>query len=361
MNSSINSDIFIIGTGYYAEIMVCDLAATARIPLRVTIGGRNKERLAWLAQAGSARAANFGTEVEFGSAIVDFTTAETVGEAIAKVAPGITVHSASLQSPWKVDRGESRWSQLVAEAGFGMTIAFHSVLPVRTAKALQKGGGSATFVNTCYPDGVNQVLLRAGLPITCGVGNIRIFSSIVASLVEHKDRGEVRVLAHHQHLVQWRKPGPARTGAPIRAWIGDQEVASVDDWTRHVQLPYRELNVISGAAAVPVLLSLAGQGSILGHVPGPGGLPGGYPVHVSRGAVSLDLPKGLSREEAIVWNRGFEAADGVSISEDGQVTYSERAQGALAPFSREIAKGFHVSDVEEAAQALSELRTRLGG
>ncbi|MEW6121736.1 MAG: hypothetical protein AB1698_03930 [Pseudomonadota bacterium] len=355
------NDILIIGTGYFAEIMIGDLAATARRPVTVVIGGRNAERLDWLKEAGNARAAIFGAPARFETARLDATSSETVGEGIAAVDPAIVVQSASLQSPWKVDTLDSKWSKLVADAGFGMTIAFHATLPARSAAAVSRMAGARTFVNTCYPDGVNQVLHKAGLPITCGVGNIGIFSSIIQALVPFEKRGDVRVLGHHQHLVQWRKPGAERTGAPVRAWIGDAEIADVDGLTRHVKLPYRELNAISGAAAVPVLLALAGHGEILAHVPGPGGLPGGYPVRVDTGTVTLDLPAGITREDAVAWNRSFEAADGVSVTEDGRVTYSEQARTALAAYSPELAKGFHVTEVEEAAQALGDLRARLGG
>jgi len=126
-------------------------------------------------------------------------------------------------------------------------------------------------------------------------------------------------------------------------------------------LPYRDLNAISGASAVPVLLALAGHGKINAHVPGPRGLPGGYPVTVDKGTTALNLPKGVSEQDAIGWNKSFEAADGVSISADGLVVYSEVAQKAIAAYSRELANGFHVRDVEDAAKALGELRTRLGG
>lgn len=355
------SDILIIGTGYFAEVMVCDIAATARRPLHVIVGGRNVERMTWLAEAGRSRAAIYGTPATFGSLEIDSSSDETVAEAIAIARPRIVVQTASLQSPWKVDRLDSPWSQLVAEAGFGMTIAFHSVLPSRSARAVKRVGADIAFVNTCYPDGVNQVLHRAGLPLTTGVGNVGIFSAVIGGLLKPEDRPSLRVLAHHQHLVQWRKPGTERTGAPVRAWIGDTEIADTDGLTRHVQLPYRDLNVISGGSAVPVLLALAGHGDILAHVPGPGGLPGGYPVRVTAGQVTLDLPKGITRDEAIAWNRGFEDADGVSILENGRVTYSERARHALARHAPSLAEGFNVADVEDAARALGELRAKLGG
>lgn len=354
-------DILIIGTGYFAEIMVGDLAARAPAPMTVAIAGRNTGRLDWLRTAANARAAIYGRLIEFVTDVFDLGSVESVAQGLQRWAPSVVVQSASLQSPWSVDRPDSVWSRLVNNAGFGITLAFQSMLPVRTATALQALGSTACFVNTCYPDGVNQVLHARKLPIACGVGNIAIFSSVIAGSLPPRERAEVRVLAHHQHLVQWRKPGTERGGVPPRVWIGETEMTGVQDRFRPIQLPYRDLNAISGASAVPVLIALAGREDCRGHVPGPAGLPGGYPVRVSAAKVALDLPAAIGVEEAVAWNRQFEDADGVSVTAEGRVVYSPRARAALAAVSPELAEGFAVGDLEAAHAALQALRTRLGG
>lgn len=351
-------DILISGTGYYAEIMLADLAATARTPLSIVIAGRNKERMKWLVEACRARAANFGSPVSFTSAALDSNSAASIAETLGAVRPGIVVQSASAQSPWRVDNNESDWARLVARAGFGLTIAFNSLLSFRTSTAMKQLGLGGHFVNTCYPDGVNQVLAQAGLPITTGVGNIAIFSAVIGGRLPLEQRKDLRVLAHHRHIVEWRKPPSQRAGAPVRAWVGDRELADIDGMTGDIQLPHRELNMISAANAVPVLLALAGEGARRVHVPGPGGRTGGYPVIADTSGVVLDLPPGVTEQEALAWNAQFEEADGVSIR-DGQVVYAERVRTLLAEHSPELAKGFKVTDVEEAAAALDELRTRL--
>lgn len=285
---------------------------------------------------------------------------EALKPSLEAAKPKVVVQSASMQSPWKVDRGESEWSNLVAKAGFGITIAFHALLAFRTATAIKQLGSKSHFVNTCYPDGVNQLLTAAGVPLTTGVGNIGIFSSVVAGRLPFGERKDVRVLAHHRHIVEWRKPGSQREGAPIRAWVGDREILDIDETTRDIQLPYRDLNLVSAASAVPVLLALAGEGKRRVHVPGPNGRPGGYPVQADENGVVLDLPKSISEADAIAWNKQFEDKDGVSV-EAGRVIYSNRAQKLLKPYGSEIADGFIASDVEAAAERLIALRAKLGG
>jgi hypothetical protein len=353
-------DILISGTGYFAEIMLGDLAARARTPLHIMVGGRNRERMKWLVEACRARATIYGSPVTFGSIELDSTSTDALLKPLDTLRPRVVVQSASAQSPWKVDNDESDWARLVAQAGFGITIAFHSLLSWRTASAVKKLGLDAHFVNTCYPDGVNQVLAAGGVPITTGVGNIGIFAAVIGGRLTPDQRPHLRVLGHHHHIVQWRKPGTERSGSPVRAWIGDDEIADVDGMTRDVQLPYRDLNLISGASAVPVLLALTGEGRRRAHVPGPGGLGGGYPVTVDEKGVTLDLPSGMSREEAIAWNRQFEAKDGVSV-QGGRVVYADHARELLRKYNPAIAEGFAAADVEAAAAELTALRQSLGG
>jgi len=354
-------DILIIGSGYFAEIMANDLAATAPSPVAVAIAGRNAERVKWLETAGNARSAIYGSRTRFTGLCVELGASEDVAGLLDRLAPSVVVHAASLQSPWSVDSAGSEWSRLVNEAGFGITIAFHATLPLRTAQAIAASGTGAAMVNTCYPDGVNPLLKAAGMPIACGVGNIAIFSSVIAGTLPFEERGQLRVLAHHNHLVDWRRPGAERSGVPVRAWIGEQEMSGVQDRFRGIRLPFRDLNVVSGASAVPVLLALAGGGELRTHVPGPAGLPGGYPVRISGGRIALDLPAAISQEEAVAWNGQFTDADGVAVGADGWVRYSPRARQALGRYSKDLAEGFPVSELDAARDALNELRSRLGG
>src|SRR5699024_10255518 len=102
----------------------------------------------------------------------------SIAPIIERVSPRVVVQSASVQSPWKVDIADTEWSDLVAAAGFGITLSFHALLAWKTANALKLTGSDAHFVNTCYPDGVNPLLKAADLPITTGVGNAGIFSAV---------------------------------------------------------------------------------------------------------------------------------------------------------------------------------------
>ncbi|MFM9616239.1 hypothetical protein ACKI18_47855, partial [Streptomyces niveiscabiei] len=80
-----------------------------------------------------------------------------------------------------------------------------------------------------------------------------------------------------------------------------------------IQLTPEPVIEISGASGVPMLLAMAAGRSWRGHVPGPNGLPGGYPVRLVGRALELELPVGLTQAEAIAWNASFEEQNGLIV------------------------------------------------
>lgn len=93
-------------------------------------------------------------------------------------------------------------------------------------------------------------------------------------------------------------------------------------------------------------------------MPGPLGLPGGYPVALRNGVLDLDLPPGLSRADAVAWNAGFEEENGLVVS-NGRVRYTGVLYDRLRAASPSLAEGFHVRDLEDVYQEMSALRARL--
>ena len=94
-------------------------------------------------------------------------------------------------------------------------------------------------------------------------------------------------------------------------------------------------------------------------LPGPCGLPGGYPVRLAAGEISLDLPASLTRSEAIAWNLRYEQDSGLVVGPDGRATYTGILRERLATLSADLAGGFHVSDIEDVYRTMNALRARL--
>ena len=193
----------------------------------------------------------------------------------------------------------------------------------------------------------------------CGMGNVAILSNAFAADRNLTDRSRIKVLAHYQHLGAWRRAVEARTGPVPRVWINDQEVGDVFGTFQDVKLTPEPVIDISGASGVPMILALAQGRSWTGHVPGPDGLPGGYPVHLADGALALNLPPSVSRDEAIAWNARFEEENGFVVGTDRHARYTGVLRERLAQHSPALAEGFDVADLEEVHRSMQELRTKL--
>jgi hypothetical protein len=357
--TDIRADILIFGTGNFAGRIALDLAAAAPEPVTVVIAGRNLERLRWLRTAGNARAALFNRPARFMSHEVDLSVANAAAETIAAVEPKVVVQAASFQTGSVISNQGNAWTRLVAEGGLSATAVLQAPLSVSVARAIKATRPQAHFINCCFPDVVNPLIAALGLPIACGVGNIAILANAFAGTLARSQN--LKVLAHYQNLAAWRRAAETRNGPSARVWIGGEEVADVYRRFADVQLTREPAIEISGASGVPLMLAMAHGREWVGHVPGPRGLPGGYPVRFRGGELDLDLPASLARNEAIAWNLRYEQESGLVVGPDGRAVYTGRLRELVATFSPDLAAGFHVRDIDAAYRDMHTLRTRLEG
>ena len=352
-------DILISGTGGFAARIAFDVAATAKEPVRITIAGRNQERLRWLRTAANARAALFRCPARFDTLAIDLLAPEASDNLLAATRPRILVQAASVQTSQVIAQSGTAWARLVAEGGLSATAVFQALISARVAAAISRTGAPITLVNCSFPDVVNGLITALGHRVACGMGNVAILSNVFAGSASVPAGAEVTVLAHYQNLAAWRRPPAERVGAPPRVWIDGREVDDVFARFADIQLTPEPVIEISGASGVPMLLAMATGRNWAGHVPGPDGLPGGYPVRLHDGALTLDLPPSISREEAISWNAGFERANGMVVDANGQVSFTGVLRKELARHAPALAAGFAVTDLETAAEQFSLLRERL--
>ena len=358
--TGLRADILIFGTGNFAGRIALDLAATATEPVTVVIAGRNLERLKWLQTAGNARASMFNRPARFVSRKVDLSAANAAADTIAAVEPMVVVQAASFQTGSVISNQGNAWTKLVAEGGLSATAVLQAPLSISVARAIKATRPQTYFINCCFADVVNPLIAALDLPITCGVGNIAILANAFAGAAA-LGPGRLKVLAHYQNLAPWRRPAETRGGPSARAWIDSEEVADVYRRFADVQLTREPAIEISGASGVPLMLAMTHRRDWIGHVPGPRGLPGGYPVRLKADQIDLDLPASLTRSEAIAWNLRYEQECGLVVGPDGRAAYTGRLHERIASFSPDLAAGFHVRDIEEVYRAMHTLRARLEG
>jgi hypothetical protein len=351
-------DILVLGSGSFAARILFDLAATTTAPLTVAVAGRNRDRLDWLRTAANARAEMFGRPIRCVSQAIDLLEADATAELLEHHRPAVVVQAASLQPGSVISSTGNAWSQLVAEGGLSATGVFQARLSMRVARTLQRVHPTGRLINCCFPDVVNSMIAAAGLPIACGIGNVAILAHAFAGALPDAAPHSLKVLAHYQTIAPWRCPKEERAGPLPRVWIGDEELTDALARFAEVRLTPEPVIDISGASGVPLIQAIALGTEWVGHVPGPNGLPGGYPVRYRAGTVELDLPGSLSQDEAIVWNASFEAANGLVV-EGGCARYTGRLYDRFRRASPELAAGFAVADIDAVYDEMVALRARL--
>ncbi len=351
-------DILVTGTGQFAGRIVLDLAATAREPVCVMIAGRNSERLDWLRTAGNARARMFGTPARILSHRIDLL-ADGASDTILEIAqPNLVVQAASIQTSAIIAQTGTQWSSLVAAGGLSATAVFQALLTSRMARAIQRTAPHAALINCAFPDVVNGMITQMGYPVLCGTGNVAILSNVFDGLCADGS-APLRVLAHYQNLEPWRRAPELRSDArPPRVFIGDAEVDDVFERFSAARLTREPAIEISGASGVSLMLAYVGGRAWQGHAPGPAGLPGGYPVRLCDGRLALDLPHGITQDDAVRWNAGFEKGNGLT-AEGGLVAYHGSLAACLRDAGFPHADGFPLTELETVCRDLMILRDRL--
>jgi hypothetical protein len=354
------ADVLLFGSGVFAGRIALDIAAVAAAPVRVCIAGRNAARVDWLCLAGNARATLFGRPATFTAAAIDLAT-DDAAALIARLRPAVIVQAASLQQSSVISTRTNAWSRLVAEAGLSATAVFQAMLTLRTAQAIAAAGHAAPLVNACFPDVVNPMIVAAGYPLASGVGNVGILANAFAGAIGLRQPGRVKVLAHYQTLRDFRLPPQERRGPGPRVWIDGAEARENVIHFRAVRLTAEPAIEISGASGVPLILAMAQGGTWQGHVPGPNGLPGGYPVRLQDGVLALDLPDALGHDAAVRWNAAFEETNGLVVEPGGRVGYRGVLHDRLHALSPALAAGFHMTELDAAHAAMADLRSPTPG
>lgn len=340
------ASLVVLGTGSLAHATCDALATVSPEPINVTVAGRNRGKAEAVCYLAGTRAALAGSGVTFQPVSSDVDAG--LGDVLAGTRPAGVLVCASHQSPWERIAAPSAWTDLLTRAGFGLALPLHADLAARTGRLLATRAPGAWLVNACFPDAVNPVLAALDIPVLCGVGNVGIAAASLQAALGLPDQSRLHVLAHHAQL--------HAKADEARAWLDGTPLPDVTALLAAQRaIDGSLLNRVTGLTAALVLSALLTGATTDTHVPGPNGLPGGYPVRLAGGQVSLRLPAAISEPEAISFNQRAARPDGVRV-EHGKIHF-ETAAGLPAAVAG--LTDFDAAELTVVCQELLALRAEL--
>jgi len=305
---------------------------------RIVLAGRDIEKCRRRANLARFTAYNLDAVAVPEVVQIDLHDVDRTSETLAVVKPDIIFMGASLQSWRRITELPSEAFEALDEAQFGPWLPMHLTLNYLLMQAVRRSGISCKVVNAAFPDAVGPVLAKVGLAPTIGIGNVaNIVPALVyaaASLLEvDPSRVEVRLVAQHyfsHYVPRFGTPGRSRYHLSVRV-DGESLHTQVDDAAIFAQLNGHlkrlggiDGQVLTASSAARIIKGLVSEAPIRAHAPAPDGLPGGYPIRLSRSAIALDLADGMDCQEAIQINEACQQADGIeAIDADGTVTFAE--------------------------------------
>jgi hypothetical protein len=303
------------------------------------------------------------------SIALDAARFDMVAQVLDRERPQLVLQCASLMSPWHLIKRQDPIAVALSQAGFAIQLPAQLPMVMTVMEGARAAGFTGTIVNCSYPDVTHPVLACLGLAPTIGIGNAGMIESRVRAALRAEPLPPgmpgraipmIRVLAHHAHVAS-----AMRSDAVALASLSRPRVYLGEDGERRDSLAFAgnplpansSLNMLTAFSAVPILRALFPGGvTVRTSAPGPLGLPGGYPVEIRNGHVSLDLPSGTDLAEVTAFQNLAARGDGVeSIAADGTVSFTAAAREAVQHLDPALAEPLAPREAWERFRRLAEV------
>jgi hypothetical protein len=332
--------LLMLGLGHLG-IRVLEVLLRDPGPHHYVLAGRDPEGIRRLANLARQYSAAFGVRMAVEPVRIDVSDVEATATTLERLRPDLIFAAVALQSWWVVGTLPPAVADCLEPACVGPWLPMHLTLIYELMQAVRAAGCRAIVVNASYPDVTHPVLAAAGLAPDVGIGNIAIplVGLRLALADEHDvelDRVQIRAVFHHYVNYKATRTGDPRP-APfhVSAWLGEAdrpeagEALPIDPATVFAPLATTlkrtsgpHFQHVTAATAGRVVRALLDETEVYTHVPGPAGLPGGYPVRIADGRVDLALPLGMDLATARRINEDGARFDGIErIDDDGTVHF----------------------------------------
>ncbi len=302
----------------------------------------------------------------------DVFNVEATAELINKYDPDVIYTSMVLLS-WKLPTLLPPGDAKKAGRMLGTLLPGHFTLPYKLMQAVKQCGTKAVVVQNSQPDTVNSILWKCGLGVLTGAGNLDNLCTELRRSISIKENvpiKEVIIYLIAEHAIGWMG---TREDSPfyIKVMIGDRNITNKYDIHSYIsnrllsrmRSEWSSKMIFPEAAysATRIIGALVNDTNELLHAPGPNGLMGGYPVRISANGVKVELPEGVTMEEAIKLNTKGAKLEGIEeIKDDGTVVVTEEAHELTKQIMGIDCKTIRPEEMEDRAKELIAAFRRLG-
>lgn len=343
--------ILLYGPGDLGERISYLLAARLGARDRLTIAGRSRERVQEIVHMARMTSHGLGLGARMAAWCMSDPTAFEAQQWIASEHPDAIIFTATRRTWWKLTGWPQPWAGFVQRAGFGLWLPLQTDLLMQWADLFKHQQPQPWLLVAPHPDVTAPLLKQRGLDAVLGFGNV---DELVMAM-ESTGSAEVRMAAHHsvESALFGSRPLPPY-------YLSVQKDAQ---WVREdLGLPFEwpsgtRSHQWTAVSCIRTLEALFSDTSRVLHIPGPLGLPGGYPTRLGKGQVEVLAPPGATLEAAITINQEAARHDGIDRIEAGRVWFTAACQEAQeALFGRHWAS---LGEPEEWRQAADIMQERL--
>ncbi|MER8841343.1 hypothetical protein NKH86_21855 [Mesorhizobium sp. M0913] len=361
-------NILIIGHGVLGGAVLDFLSQSGR-PYDLHVGAKDVERATLRANLAKYTALNLGHYPTIEVVPMDLMNVQATAEQLAALRPDIIFNATTLHSWWVITQLPPDAYQRIDRARGGVWTPVHLVLVRRLMRAVREAGIETAVVNASYPDVTNAALASEGLSPAIGIGNVANAVPGIRLAAAHLLDCELKAIDVRffaQHYVSYRMPRTGSTdGAPYHLAIYREnqrirpEEMGHDVIFANVAGRFRRVGGLEGesvtaSSATAVLRALADRVERVVHAPGPLGLVGGYPVKVAPTGISIDLPEGLSLDDAVEVNRGCQKYDGIeAVESDGTVRFTAESAEVMRELLAYDCDAMALDECEDRAEELA--------
>jgi len=279
---------------------------------------------------------NFGLYPEFSFQKIDLFDVNGTADILSKERPTVVCSLASLGAWWVTRLLPNDVYKKISP--IGPWIPFHFTLTRNLMQAVKKSGIETKVVNGAYPDLTNVILGKLNLPPVCGGGNMDLGASRLRKIVASEQKVPVRdvqVLAvgHHGTFYTAKMDGPSWykiivAGEDVSTKYNVKTIAKLYELYGYANMPSFPGPLVDQMKTASSFLKITlaiyyDTRELIQCLPGPNGLPGGYPCILGASGANVTLP-GITLKDAVKLNEDGAKIDGIErVKSDGTVVFIE--------------------------------------